>query len=251
MATSVSAVESLLAVNVTGDCEQCPAAMDQVIAQRGQLAVISSVFAFRQRNGHHSHAMSKAAVEQLGRGLPWNSRATASPPRSPHFSMVDTAMITGGLDGRSACRPTARDNATGDVEAYSAPGCRDRHRRRPRRRSPTVAPPSDGSRCRCCARPGQPDAGFPDGHATGRPRPPCISHYEARSATPLEQPNRKAPDDDPDTHPPTKIPTSAAWKYAYRELSSEGLWRGGVPPSPIAFLDDNPRVIRWNRGTPP
>ena len=60
--TAVSSVESLLAVNVTGVVNTVQAAMDQVIAKRGQLALISSVFAFANGMGTIPYAMTKAAV---------------------------------------------------------------------------------------------------------------------------------------------------------------------------------------------
>lgn len=97
--TSVSAVESLLAVNVTGVVNTVQAAMDQVIAQRGQLAVISSVFAFVNGMGTIPYAMSKAAVEQLGRGLQVELAGHGVSTMIAYFSMVHTAMITEGLDG--------------------------------------------------------------------------------------------------------------------------------------------------------
>ena len=40
-----------------------------MIAHRGQVVLISSVFAFLNGMGTIPYAMSKAAVEQLGRGL--------------------------------------------------------------------------------------------------------------------------------------------------------------------------------------
>jgi NAD(P)-dependent dehydrogenase (short-subunit alcohol dehydrogenase family) len=67
--TPTSSIESLLAVNVTGVVNTIQAAMDQVIAHRGQFVFISSVFAFLNGMGTIPYAMSKAAVEQLGRGL--------------------------------------------------------------------------------------------------------------------------------------------------------------------------------------
>ena len=67
--TPTSSIESLLAVNVTGVVNTVQAAMDQVIAHRGQFVLISSVFAFLNGMGTIPYAMSKAAVEQLGRGL--------------------------------------------------------------------------------------------------------------------------------------------------------------------------------------
>ena len=96
--TPVSSVESLLAVNVTGAVNTFQAAMDQVIAQRGQFAVISSVFAFANGMGTIPYAMSKAAVEQLGRGLRVELARHGVSTLIAYFSMVHTAMITEGVD---------------------------------------------------------------------------------------------------------------------------------------------------------
>jgi len=92
--TPVSAVESLLAVNVTGAVNTVQASMDQVIAHRGQFAVISSVFAFANGMGTLPYAMSKAAVEQLGRGLRVELAGHGVSTMTAYFSMVHTPMIT-------------------------------------------------------------------------------------------------------------------------------------------------------------
>jgi NAD(P)-dependent dehydrogenase (short-subunit alcohol dehydrogenase family) len=97
--TAVSSVESLLAVNVTGVVNTVHAAMDQVIAQRGQLALISSVFAFANGMGTIPYAMTKAAVEQLGRGLRVELANHGVSTLTAYFSMVHTPMITEGVDG--------------------------------------------------------------------------------------------------------------------------------------------------------
>jgi NAD(P)-dependent dehydrogenase (short-subunit alcohol dehydrogenase family) len=97
--TPVSSVESLLAVNVTGVVNTVQAAMDQVIAQRGQFALISSVFAFANGMGTIPYAMTKAAVEQLGRGLRVELANHGVSTLIAYFSMVHTAMITQGVDG--------------------------------------------------------------------------------------------------------------------------------------------------------
>ena len=97
--TPASSVESLLAVNVTGVVNTVQAAMDQVIAQRGQLALISSVFAFANGMGTIPYAMTKAAVEQLGRGLRVELANHGVSTLVAYFSMVHTAMITQGVDG--------------------------------------------------------------------------------------------------------------------------------------------------------
>ena len=96
--TSTSSIESLLAINVTGVVNTIQAAMDQVIAHRGQFVLISSVFAFLNGMGTIPYAMSKAAVEQLGRGLRVELAAHGVSTSIAYFSLIETNMIKQGVD---------------------------------------------------------------------------------------------------------------------------------------------------------
>jgi NAD(P)-dependent dehydrogenase (short-subunit alcohol dehydrogenase family) len=96
--TPASSIESLLAVNVTGVVNTVQAAMDQVIAHRGQFVLISSVFAFINGMGTIPYAMSKAAVEQLGRGLRVELATHGVCTTIAYFSLIDTNMIKHGVD---------------------------------------------------------------------------------------------------------------------------------------------------------
>jgi NAD(P)-dependent dehydrogenase (short-subunit alcohol dehydrogenase family) len=93
-----SSIESLLAVNVSGVINTIQAAMDQVIAHRGQFVLISSVFAFLNGMGTIPYAMSKAAVEQLGRGLRVELAAHGVSTTIAYFSLIETNMIKRGVD---------------------------------------------------------------------------------------------------------------------------------------------------------
>jgi NAD(P)-dependent dehydrogenase (short-subunit alcohol dehydrogenase family) len=97
--TPTSSIESLLAVNVTGVVNTIQATMDQVIAQRGQIVLISSVFAFLNGMGTIPYAMSKAAVEQLGRGLRVELAPHGVSTTIAYFSLIETNMIKQGVDG--------------------------------------------------------------------------------------------------------------------------------------------------------
>jgi NAD(P)-dependent dehydrogenase (short-subunit alcohol dehydrogenase family) len=97
-ATPTSSIESLLAINVTGVVNTIQAAMDQVIAHRGQFVLISSVFAFLNGMGTIPYAMSKAAVEQLGRGLRVELAAHGVSTTIAYFSLIETNMIKQGVD---------------------------------------------------------------------------------------------------------------------------------------------------------
>ena len=96
--TPTPSIESVLAVNVSGVVNTVQAAMDQVIAHRGQFVLISSVFAFLNGMGTIPYAMSKAAVEQLGRGLRVELAAHGVSTTIAYFSLIETNMIKQGVD---------------------------------------------------------------------------------------------------------------------------------------------------------
>jgi len=100
--TPMSSIDSLLAINVTGVVNTIQAVMDQVIAHRGQFVVISSVFAFLNGMGTIPYAMSKAAVEQLGRGLRVELAAHGVSTTIAYFSLIETNMIRQGVDADPA-----------------------------------------------------------------------------------------------------------------------------------------------------
>lgn len=96
--TPTADIEATLAVNVTGAANTIAAALPQVIAQRGQVVLISSVFAFLNGMGTIPYAMSKAAVEQLGRGLRVELSDHGVSVLTAYFSLVQTDMIARGVD---------------------------------------------------------------------------------------------------------------------------------------------------------
>ena len=91
-------VEATMAVNVLGVVNTVAAAMGQVVENRGQIVLISSVFAFINGMGTIPYAMSKAAVEQLGRGLRIELADRDVSVLTAYFSLVDTQMIKRGVD---------------------------------------------------------------------------------------------------------------------------------------------------------
>lgn len=96
--TPTADVAATLAVNVLGVVNTVAAGMDQVIDNRGQIVLISSVFAFINGMGTIPYAMSKAAVEQLGRGLRIELADHDVSVLTAYFSLVDTEMIQHGVD---------------------------------------------------------------------------------------------------------------------------------------------------------
>ena len=96
--TPASSIDALLAVNVSGVVNTVQAAMERVIERRGQIVLISSVFAYLNPMGTIPYAMSKAAVEQLGRGLRAELDAHGVTTTVGYFSLIDTDMIRHGVD---------------------------------------------------------------------------------------------------------------------------------------------------------
>lgn len=96
--TPIADVEATLAVNVVGVVNTVAAGMDEVIDSRGQIVLISSVFAFINGMGTIPYAMSKSAVEQLGRGLRLELADHDVSVLTAYFSLVDTDMIKHGVD---------------------------------------------------------------------------------------------------------------------------------------------------------
>ncbi|MBB6626942.1 SDR family NAD(P)-dependent oxidoreductase [Nocardioides sp. KIGAM211] len=96
--TPVADVETTLAVNVTGVVNTVAAGLDEVIRNEGQVVLMSSVFAFVNGMGTIPYAMSKAAVEQLGRGLRVELADHGVTVLTAYFSLVETEMIRHGVD---------------------------------------------------------------------------------------------------------------------------------------------------------
>jgi len=96
--TPLADLEATMAVNVTGVANTVAAAIESVIANRGQVVLISSVFAFVNGMGTIPYAMSKAAVEQLGRGLRVELASHDVNVLTAYFSLVQTDMIAHGVD---------------------------------------------------------------------------------------------------------------------------------------------------------
>jgi len=107
------AIDKVLAVNVSGAINTVNAAMKQIVDNQGQVVLISSVFAFLNGMGAIPYAMSKAAIEQLGRGLRVELAQHGASATTAYFSLIQTDMIRNGVDedptiGRLLSRTTPR-----------------------------------------------------------------------------------------------------------------------------------------------
>lgn len=90
--------EQVLAVNVNGVLNTVGASVEQVVANQGQIVLVSSVFAFMNGMGAIPYAMSKAAVEQLGRGLRIELADHGVSVLTAYFSLIQTDMVRNGVD---------------------------------------------------------------------------------------------------------------------------------------------------------
>lgn len=90
--------DRLFDVNVGGALNTVRAALPALIESRGRLVLISSVFAFVNGAGTIPYAMSKAAVEQLGRGLRVELAGHGVSVTTAYFAMINTDMIRQSVD---------------------------------------------------------------------------------------------------------------------------------------------------------
>src|SRR4029079_14275933 len=91
-------VGAVMTVNVSGVVNTLTATLESVISSRGQIVLVSSVFAYINGAGALPYAMSKAAVEQLGRGLGVELASHGASAMTAYFSLIETDMIRQGVD---------------------------------------------------------------------------------------------------------------------------------------------------------
>ena len=80
------------------------AALPQIVERKGQMVVISSVYAFANGMGNTPYAVAKSGVESLGRALrielaPHGASATVA-----YFGWVDTKLVRDAMDQESSGR---------------------------------------------------------------------------------------------------------------------------------------------------
>lgn len=99
--------ERVVEVDLLGVYRTVWAALPQVIARRGHVVVVSSVYAFLNGLLVSPYAVSKAGVEQLGRALRVELASHGASATVAYFGFVDTKMVQDVLD---------RDDLAGDRE---------------------------------------------------------------------------------------------------------------------------------------
>ena len=90
--------ERVFEVDLLGVWRTVRAALPQIVERRGQMVVISSVYAFANGFGNTPYAVAKAGVESLGRALrvelaPHGASATVA-----YFGWVDTKLVQDAFD---------------------------------------------------------------------------------------------------------------------------------------------------------
>lgn len=97
-AMSGETFDRVLEVNLNGVHRTVAAALPEIVARRGHVVVISSVYAFVNGVGAAPYAMSKAGVEQFGRALRVELAPHGAGASVAYFGFIDTSMVHQALD---------------------------------------------------------------------------------------------------------------------------------------------------------
>ena len=90
--------ERVLSVNLLGVWRTVRAALPHVVERRGNVTVVSSIYAFANGMGQLPYAVAKAGVEQLGRGLRSELSVRGVSTTVAYFGFIDTEMVQAALD---------------------------------------------------------------------------------------------------------------------------------------------------------
>jgi len=96
--TPAESFERVLDVNLMGAARTVDAALGEIIRREGHVVLVSSIYAFMNGVGTAPYAMSKAAVEQLGRALRVELRQHGASASVAYFGFIDTEMVHRALD---------------------------------------------------------------------------------------------------------------------------------------------------------
>ena len=97
-AMSGETFDRVLDVNLNGVHRTVAAALPEIVARRGHVVVISSVYAFVNGVGATPYAMAKAGVEQFGRALRIELAQHGAGASVAYFGFIDTEMVHQALD---------------------------------------------------------------------------------------------------------------------------------------------------------
>lgn len=90
--------ERTIEVNLMGVVRTVQAALPEVVRNGGHVVVVASAYAFQNGVGLTPYAMSKAAVEQLGRALRLELAPHGASASVAYFGLIDTEMVRRGID---------------------------------------------------------------------------------------------------------------------------------------------------------
>jgi NAD(P)-dependent dehydrogenase (short-subunit alcohol dehydrogenase family) len=96
--------ERVFEVDLLGVWRTVRAALPQVVERRGQIVVVSSVYAFANGMGNTPYAVAKAGVEALGRSLRVELAPHGASAGVAYFGWVDTKLVRDALDQESSRR---------------------------------------------------------------------------------------------------------------------------------------------------
>jgi NAD(P)-dependent dehydrogenase (short-subunit alcohol dehydrogenase family) len=85
--------ERVFEVDLLGVWRTVRAALPQIVERRGQMVVVSSVYAFANGMGNSPYAVAKAGVEALGRSLRVELAPHGASASVAYFGWVDTKLV--------------------------------------------------------------------------------------------------------------------------------------------------------------
>jgi NAD(P)-dependent dehydrogenase (short-subunit alcohol dehydrogenase family) len=94
------AFERVIEVNLLGVYHTVHAGMDQIVTRRGQMVLVSSVYAFVNGVMASPYAVAKAGVEQLGRALRLELAPHGAGATVAYFGFVDTKLVQDAFEER-------------------------------------------------------------------------------------------------------------------------------------------------------
>jgi NAD(P)-dependent dehydrogenase (short-subunit alcohol dehydrogenase family) len=96
--------ERVFEVDLLGVWRTCRAAMPQIVERRGQLVLVSSVYAFVNGFVNSPYAVAKAGVESLGRALRVELAPQGASATVAYFGWVDTKLVQDAFNQPDAKR---------------------------------------------------------------------------------------------------------------------------------------------------
>jgi NAD(P)-dependent dehydrogenase (short-subunit alcohol dehydrogenase family) len=85
--------ERVVEIDLLGVYRTVAAAMDQIVARKGQIVLVASVYAFGNGMLNCPYAVAKAGVEQLGRALRVELSIHGAGATVAYFGFVDTQLV--------------------------------------------------------------------------------------------------------------------------------------------------------------